>query len=161
MLSDIKLPSLFSNALVVYHVGATSAPNECNKVLLCPLLVHMSPSEAHFYPLTHDTPGHRSSAHAGYQPNPARVPRLQCHISAPTRGLAGFSRSHWRMVLDSRAWLGSGRRCMDIIQHAWGIQAWRYDRHHFLYIKSSYAWRVRIARHIHAWDFASAFGSYL
>jgi glycosylphosphatidylinositol deacylase len=75
LLSDIQLPSVLSNALVVYRVGATYAPDqECNSTynwigftpmfaahaiqrrLLPPLLEHTSPSEAHFYPLTHARP---------------------------------------------------------------------------------------------------------
>lgn len=57
VLSDIQLPSLLSNALVVYRVGATYASDQgCNKPLLPPLLEHTSSSEAHFYPLTHARP---------------------------------------------------------------------------------------------------------
>ncbi|KAH9019092.1 PGAP1-like protein-domain-containing protein [Lactarius hengduanensis] len=55
--SDIRLPSLLSNALVVYRVGATYASDQgCDNPLLTPLLEHTSPSEAHFYPLTHARP---------------------------------------------------------------------------------------------------------
>ena len=74
--SDIQLPSVLSNALVVFRVGATyeecdstySSLRSCcvhcsshTEPLLPPLLEHtflehMSPSEAHFYPLTHARP---------------------------------------------------------------------------------------------------------
>ena len=73
VLSDIQLPSLLSNALVVYRVSATYASDQgCNsayncmdsvsaaqrltEALLPPLLEHTSLSEAHFHPLTHARP---------------------------------------------------------------------------------------------------------
>ena len=75
MLTHIRLPSLLSNALVVYRVGATYAPDqECvgtsnsfdftrrsllisrKEAILPPLLEYTSPSEAHFHPLSHAKP---------------------------------------------------------------------------------------------------------
>ena len=74
ILSNIQLPSLLSNALVVYRVGAAYTSDQvCNgaknffytfcvrysshtEPVLPPLLEHTSPSEAHFYSLTHAQP---------------------------------------------------------------------------------------------------------
>ena len=143
--SHIQLPSLLSKALVVYRVGSTYAPDqECNstsisvnftllsllisqkEAILPPLLEHTSPSEALFYPLSHprpvllhthtSAPVHVASAQAARpQPYLIHLTRLQSRISAPTRGLVGFSWSRWSSVLDRRAYLGSGCRSMDVI----------------------------------------------
>ena len=143
--SHIQLPSLLSKALVLYRVGATCAPDqECNstsnsvnfalrsllisqkEAILPPLLEHTSPPEAHFYPLSHarplllhthtSAPVHVASAQAARpQPYHIHLTRLQSRISAPTRGLVGFSSSRWSSVLDCGAWVGSGCRSMDVI----------------------------------------------
>ncbi|KAI9459683.1 PGAP1-like protein-domain-containing protein [Lactarius psammicola] len=93
VLSDIQLPSLLSNALVVYRVGATYASDQgCNEPLLPPLLEHTSPSEAHFHPLMHARQLllHTHTA-APFTSHPhTRGLNLTFRLSAPTRGTGGL-----------------------------------------------------------------------
>ncbi|KAI0296337.1 PGAP1-like protein-domain-containing protein [Multifurca ochricompacta] len=57
ILTKVQLPSLLSNALLVYRVSATYASERsCNQPLLSPLLEHASHFETHFHPLTQSRP---------------------------------------------------------------------------------------------------------
>jgi hypothetical protein len=74
---------------------------------------------------------HIASAHARPRPYLVRLIRLQYYVSAPARGLVGFPLSRWRTVLNCYAWLGSGCRCMAVIQCSRRIRAWRYGYRRF------------------------------
>jgi hypothetical protein len=113
-------------SLLISHRSASPTTSRAHVVLRGPFLpsiarAAITPTHAHRRAV------HITSAHARPQPHPIRLARLQSRISAPACGLVGFSRSHRRSVLDRRARLGSGRRCMDVIQRPRRIRAWRYD----------------------------------
>ncbi|KAI0275434.1 PGAP1-like protein-domain-containing protein [Gloeopeniophorella convolvens] len=57
LISEVQLPRLHSNALLVYRVSVAYANSRsCQNSLLPPLLLHTSHSESHFHPLTQSRP---------------------------------------------------------------------------------------------------------
>ncbi|KAI0045655.1 GPI-inositol-deacylase [Auriscalpium vulgare] len=75
--TDVRLPHLLSNSLLVYRVTPEYSPSDtCSRAILPPLLQHASPSETLYHPLTEGRPIHlHSHTAAPFVPHDAGVER--------------------------------------------------------------------------------------